>query len=136
MTRVSHIKCDRCGLDKVDEPISELRAWAKISYSYLIPAAQLEWELCPNCRLLYEAAMVELRLMQSAKNKTQFALEIDLAQMVENKVLVQCPQCRSPSGSHRPGCVYTAYLCEHANEVPQSCPCEAGCFCRGRMCPR
>jgi hypothetical protein len=26
-------------------------------------------------------------------------------------------------------------LCEHANEVPVTCPCEPGCYCKGRTCP-
>ena len=27
-------------------------------------------------------------------------------------------------------------LCEHANECPNVCPCEAGCYCRTRTCVR
>lgn len=27
-----------------------------------------------------------------------------------------------------------AHLCEHANEVPQSCPCPDDCYCRTHTC--
>lgn len=27
-----------------------------------------------------------------------------------------------------------AFMCEHANEVPQRCPCETGCYCRSNTC--
>lgn len=27
-----------------------------------------------------------------------------------------------------------AYLCEHANEVPQWCPCDPGCYCKHHTC--
>lgn len=27
-----------------------------------------------------------------------------------------------------------AHLCEHANEVPQSCPCPDDCYCRSHTC--
>lgn len=28
----------------------------------------------------------------------------------------------------------SAMFCEHANEVPQMCPCAAGCYCKTRTC--
>lgn len=27
-----------------------------------------------------------------------------------------------------------AMFCDHANEVPSSCPCAAGCYCKTRTC--
>lgn len=27
-----------------------------------------------------------------------------------------------------------AHLCEHANEVPQACPCPSDCYCRSHTC--
>lgn len=28
-----------------------------------------------------------------------------------------------------------AMFCDHANECPLACPCETGCYCKGRTCP-
>lgn len=28
----------------------------------------------------------------------------------------------------------SALYCEHANEVPSVCPCDAGCYCKAHMC--
>lgn len=37
----------------------------------------------------------------------------------------------------RPGMTINSspVTCDHANECPQTCPCQPDCYCRGRTCP-